>query len=147
MAGKNNQASRRSKNCFSFWISQKRSAIVVSAIGIMNTMFTSVRERTKEIGIIKAVGAKNSDITKIFLIESGIIGLVGGIGGVVLGIGMAKLIEIYLQIHPVFYMEAVVSPTLIIFGLLFSFLVGCLSGFFPARRAAQLNPVDALRFE
>ncbi len=122
-------------------------AIVVSAIGIMNTMYTSVRERTKEIGIIKAVGAKNNDITKIFLIESGIIGLIGGIGGVILGLGLAQLVELYLQIHPVFVLEAVVSPTLIIFMLFFSFLIGCLSGFFPARRAAQLNPVDALMYE
>jgi len=122
-------------------------AIVVSAIGIMNTMYTSVRERTKEIGIIKAVGAKNNDITKIFLIESGIIGLIGGVGGVILGLGLAQLVELYLQIHPVFVLEAVVSPTLIIFALLFSFLLGSFSGYFPAKRAAKLNPVDALRYE
>jgi putative ABC transport system permease protein len=122
-------------------------SIVVSGIGIANTMYTSVRERTKEIGIIKAVGAKNSDITKIFLIESGIIGLIGGIGGVVLGLGLAQLVEIYFRINPVFALEAVVSPTLIIFGLLFAFLIGCLSGFLPARKAANLNPVDALRYE
>ncbi|NKQ38107.1 MAG: FtsX-like permease family protein [Methanosarcinales archaeon] len=122
-------------------------AIVVSAIGIMNTMYTSVRERTKEIGIIKAVGAKNNDITKIFLIESGIIGLIGGVGGVILGLGLAQLVELYLQIHPVFVLEAVVSPTLIIFALLFSFLLGSFSGYFPAKRAAKLNPVDTLRYE
>ena len=122
-------------------------SIIVSAIGIMNTMYTSVRERTKEIGIIKAVGAKNRDITRIFLIESGIIGLIGGIGGIVLGLGLAQLVELYLQVHPVFVLEAVISPTLIIFMLFFSFLIGCLSGYFPAKRAAKLNPVDALRYE
>ena len=122
-------------------------SIIVSGIGITNTMYTSVRERTKEIGIIKAVGAKNSDISKIFLIESGIIGLIGGIGGVVLGIGLAKLVEIFLGAYIGFNLEVVISPLLIIFGLLFAFLVGCLAGYLPARRAAQLNPVDALRYE
>jgi len=122
-------------------------AVIVGGIGITNTMYTSVRERTKEIGIIKAVGAKNSDISKIFLIESGIIGLIGGIGGIVLGIGLAKIVELYLQIHLAFHLEVVVSPVLIIFGLSFSFLVGCLAGYLPARRAAKLNPVDALRYE
>jgi putative ABC transport system permease protein len=120
-------------------------AILVGAIGIMNTMYTSIRERTREIGIMKAVGAKNSTIALIFLIESGIIGLVGGIGGVVLGLGLAKAIEIYFQVHPFVYLKAFVSPYLIIFILIFSFLIGCLSGFFPARQAARLKPVEALR--
>ncbi len=122
-------------------------AIIVGGIGIMNTMYTSVQERIREIGILKAVGAKNSDITFIFLIESGIIGLVGGIGGIVLGLGFAKAIEIFAQIHPVFYIEASISPGLVIFGLVFSFLVGCLSGYFPARAATKLKPVEALRYE
>ncbi len=122
-------------------------AIVVGGIGIMNTMFTAVRERTKEIGILKAIGAKNSTIAVIFLIESGIIGLIGGIGGVIVGLGLAKGIEFYIQLHPVFYLEAYISPLLIIFGLVFSFLIGCLSGYLPARRAAKLKPVDALRYE
>ena len=120
-------------------------AIVVGGIGIMNTMFTSVRERTREIGIMKAVGAKNSAVLSIFLVESGIIGLSGGLGGTILGVIFAKTIEIYGQIHPLFYFQAVVSPGLILFGLIFSFVVGCLSGFFPARSAASLRPVEALR--
>jgi len=122
-------------------------SVIVGGIGITNTMYTSVRERTKEIGIIKAVGAKNSDISKIFLIESGIIGLIGGIGGVALGIGLAELLGIFLGEHPAFALDPVVSPVLIIFGLFFAFLLGCLAGYLPARRAAQLNPVDALRYE
>ncbi len=120
-------------------------AIVVGGIGIMNTMFTSVRERTREIGIMKAVGAKNSAILAIFLMESGIIGIIGGVGGTVLGIILAKAVEIYGQYHPVFYISASVGPDLVAFGLIFSFLVGGLSGFFPARHAARLKPVDALR--
>jgi len=122
-------------------------AIVVGGIGIMNTMYTSVRERTKEIGIMKAVGAKNKTITTIFLIESGIFGMLGGIGGTLLGIILAKGIEIYFQIHPLFYLKADVGPGLIAFSLAFSFLVGCISGYLPARTAAKLKPVDALRYE
>lgn len=120
-------------------------AIVVGGIGIMNTMLTSVRERTREIGIMKAVGAKNSTVLAIFLIEAGIIGFGGGIGGTILGVIFAKIIEMYGQIHPVFYFSASLSSGLIIFGLVFSFVVGCFSGFFPARRAAMLEPVEALR--
>ena len=122
-------------------------AIIVGGIGIMNTMYTSVTERIKEIGIMKAIGAKNRTITTIFLIESGIFGMLGGIGGTLLGILLAKGIEIYFQVHPLFYLKADVSLGLILFSLAFSFLVGCASGYFPARAAAKLKPVDALRYE
>ena len=120
-------------------------AVVVGGIGIMNTMYTAVHERKKEIGILKAVGARNSAITLIFLIESGIIGLVGGMGGILPGLLLAKSIEYFGQVHPVFYLEASISPFIVSFGLIFSFLVGCLSGFFPAKSVSKLNPVDALR--
>ena len=122
-------------------------AVLVGGIGIMNTMYTSVRERTKEIGILKAVGAKNSTIVMIFLMESGIIGLIGGLGGMIPGLGLAKLIQAFGQVHPILYIEASITPGIILFGLLFSFGVGCLSGYFPARSAAKLKPVDALRYE
>lgn len=120
-------------------------AIVVGGIGIMNTMFTSVRERTREIGIMKAIGATNSAILQIFLFESGILGVTGGIGGTLIGAAMAKAIEWYGQVHPLFYFTASITPGLIIFGLFFSFAVGCLAGFFPAKAAAKLKPVEALR--
>jgi len=120
-------------------------AIIVGGIGITNTMFTSVRERTKEIGIMKAIGAKNSAILKIFLMEAGIIGSIGGAGGTLLGVLFAKVIEIYGQIHPMFYFAALISPGLLIFGLVFPFFVGCIAGFLPAQQAAKLKPVDALR--
>jgi len=123
-------------------------AILVGGIGIMNTMYTSVKERTKEIGILKAVGAKRKDIISIFLFESGIIGIIGGIGGVFLGVLLAVSVETYFsEAHPVFYLEAHISIWLILFGLLFSFFVGCLSGFFPARQASKMQPVDSLRYE
>jgi len=122
-------------------------AIIVGGIGIMNTMYTSVQERIKEIGILKAIGAKNRTITIIFLIESGIFGLAGGVGGTLLGMLFAKIIETYFQIHPIFYLKADVGLSLILFSLMFSFLVGCVSGYFPARAAAKMKPVDALRYE
>ena len=122
-------------------------AIVVGGIGIMNTMYTSVHERIREIGIMKAVGAKNKTITTIFLIESGIFGLVGGIGGIVLGLGLAKIVEIYCQTQNLFILKASITPQLVFFGLAFSFLIGCIAGYLPARSASKLNPVDALRYE
>ncbi len=120
-------------------------AIIVGGIGITNSMFTSVRERTREIGVMKAIGAKNSAVLIIFLFEAGIIGFIGGVGGTLLGTVLAKGVELYGQAHPMFYFSASVTPGLIIFGLVFSFFVGCLSGFIPARSAAKLKPVEALR--
>jgi putative ABC transport system permease protein len=120
-------------------------AILVGGIGITNSMFTSVRERTKEIGIMKAIGAKNSAILLIFLFEAGIIGLIGGIGGTLLGALLAKGIEMYGQVNPAFYFTATLSLGLVSFGLIFSFVIGCLAGVLPARAAAQAKPVDALR--
>ncbi len=120
-------------------------SIFVGGLSIMNAMYTAVRERTKEIGIMKAIGATNRAIINIFLIESGIIGLVGGAGGVILGLSIAKLVEHYAKGDSAFGIEAYISPQLIIFGLLFSFLVGCISGYLPARRAAKLKPTEALR--
>jgi putative ABC transport system permease protein len=121
-------------------------AILVGGIGIMNTMFTSVRERTREIGLMKAVGAKDSEVLLIFLIETSIMGFLGGILGTFSGILAAKLIESYGQVHPIFYFKASITPELIFFGFLFSFFVGLVSGYFPAKRAATLKPAEALRY-
>jgi len=120
-------------------------AIVVGGIGITNTMFTSVRERTREIGTMKAIGAQNSAVLAIFLIEAGIIGLAGGIGGTLLGIILARLIEAYAAASPMFYFTASTTPGIIMFGLGFSFFVGCIAGLLPARQAAKMKPVEALR--
>lgn len=122
-------------------------AIVVGGIGIMNTMYTSVHERIREIGIMKAVGAKGRTITILFLIESGFFGLFGGLGGIVLGLGVAKLVEFAVRTGAGFYLKASMSPFLILFGLAFSFLIGCIAGYLPARSASKLKPVDALRYE
>ncbi len=123
-------------------------SLIVGGIGIMNTMYTSVLERTKEIGTMKAVGAKNGHILLLFLIESGLLGLVGGAIGVFIGIGMAKGGEIIAsQALGTDLLKASISPMIIFGALIFSFVVGCLSGVFPAYQASKLRPVDALRYE
>ena len=121
-------------------------SLVVGGIGIMNTMYTAVTERTKEIGIMKATGAKNSQILLLFLFESGMLGLFGGAIGVALGFSISKSIElIAFQIFESFLIKASFSPLLLIGSLLFAFIVGAASGVFPALQAAKLKPVDALR--
>lgn len=123
-------------------------AIIVGGIGVTNTMFTSVNERTQEIGILKAVGAKRFDIVMIFLFESGIIGLIGGVLGVILGSLTSKGIEfVFAYINPMSHLEAHLSFSLVLFGIAFSFFIGCISGYLPAKKAAMLEPVDALRYE
>lgn len=123
-------------------------SLVVGGIGIMNTMYTAVLERTKEIGTMKAVGAKNSDILFIFLIESGLLGLVGGAIGVGIGIGLGKIAE-YIATNALGtpLLQAVFPWYLIAGALAFSFLIGSSSGILPALQAAKLKPADALRYE
>lgn len=122
-------------------------SILVSGIGIANTMFTSVLERTKEIGIMKAIGARNSSIFILFIIESGFLGLVGGIFGTLFGSGLALgLAEIGKGMMGQGLLQAHVTPMLIFGALAFSFLVGTISGLIPAIKAAKQNPVDALNY-
>ena len=120
-------------------------SLLVGGIGIMNTMYTSVLERRKEIGIMKAVGARNNHVLLLFLIESGILGLAGGVIGVILGILLAKIGELVAAGMGAGILKADVSFTLIFGALAFSFIVGSLSGVMPARQAARMHPVDALR--
>ncbi len=115
-------------------------ALLVGGIGIANTMFMSIMERTREIGILKAVGATDNIVLEMFLLEAGIIGMVGGAFGLVLA-ALATLVLNY------FGVPTDISPELATFGLFFSMVVGIIAGFFPARRAARLLPVDALRYE
>ena len=122
-------------------------SLLVGGIGIMNSMYTSVVERTKEIGVMKAVGARNEDVLMLFLFESGLLGLIGGAFGVLIGISLAKLVEIIAVSAGYGFLSVLITPELIIGALIFSFVVGAVSGLLPARRAAQLNPVDALRYE
>lgn len=121
-------------------------SLVVGGIGIMNTMYTSVLERQADIGIMKAIGARNRDIFVIFFLESGILGLVGGIIGILLGVGIGKLVEFLGSVAlGSNLLQASFTPELLIGALLFSFIVGAAAGVTPAIRAAKMNPVDALR--
>jgi putative ABC transport system permease protein len=131
-----------------FLISIASISLVVGAIGIANTMYTSVIERTREIGVMKAIGAKNSDILSIFVIEAGFIGMAGGVIGVLFGLFVVKIIE-YIAINQInTTLLRAVTPFYLIFGcIFFSFLIGVISGFMPARSASKLKTVDALRYE
>jgi len=122
-------------------------SILIGAIGIMNTMYTSVRERTKEIGIMKAVGATTTSIAQIFLIEAGIMGFIGGVCGMILGVILAKLAAFGINVYASVAIQAYLSPGMIISTIIFAIVVGCIAGYFPARKAAKLSPVDALRYE
>jgi putative ABC transport system permease protein len=123
-------------------------SLLVGGVGIANTMYMSVLERTKEIGTMKAVGAKNSDILILFLIESGMLGLIGGVIGVGIGIGLSKTAEyIATSALGTNLLQASLNPVIIFGALAFSFVIGAASGIFPAYQASRLKPVDALRYE
>ncbi|MCA9485573.1 MAG: ABC transporter permease [Nanoarchaeota archaeon] len=121
-------------------------ALLVGGIGIANTMFTSVLERTKEIGVMKAIGAENNDILIIFILEAAMLGLVGGIVGALMGLSLALLVSVGANAalgNNLF----VISPNIaLLFGAItFSLLIGVISGIIPAIQASKLNPVRALR--
>mgnify|MGYP003988185975 FL=1 len=121
-------------------------SLIVGGIGIMNAMVTSVLERTKEIGLYKAIGASNGKVLAMFLLEAGFIGLVGGIIGVLLGLGLAGVIAIVGSSFG-YALTSVVTVEIVGGGLAFSIIIGMLSGFYPALRASRLDAVEALRYE
>jgi putative ABC transport system permease protein len=137
-----------------FFIGIAAISLLVGAIGIANTMFMSVMERTRLIGILKSLGSKNSEIMKLFLTESAIIGFMGGLMGIFLGlilvgaisdmgislIGMGRNMATSTSV-------AIVTPELLLFALLFSTIIGIISGLIPARVAAKLQVVEAMRSE
>lgn len=116
-------------------------SLLVGGIGIMNIMLVSVTERTREIGIRKAVGAKRSDILWQFLIEAVVITGMGGIIGILLGIGGGKILSAMLNI------PSAVSVQVMLLSFAFAVGIGILFGIYPANRAAKLNPIEALRYE
>jgi putative ABC transport system permease protein len=123
-------------------------SLLVGGIGIMNTMYTAVLERTNEIGVMKAIGARNNDVLELFLIESGLLGMLGGAIGVVLGMGTSKLVEIVAQIVVGSPLIRAAFPWYLLVGALaFAFIIGIASGVLPAYQAARLPPVEALRYE
>jgi len=121
-------------------------SLLVGGIGIANTMFTSVLERRKDIGVMKAIGAKNSDILSIYIIESSILGLIGGIVGAIIGLSLAFAVS---SIAGSFLggieLSVKISLPLVLGSILFSLVVGVISGIIPALQASKMNPVEALR--
>lgn len=116
-------------------------SLLVGGIGVMNIMLVSVTERTREIGIRKAIGARHKDILFQFLIEAVIISGIGGIIGTVLGIGLSFILSSFIKIQPT------ISITTIVIAWVFSAGVGIFFGIYPANKAAKLDPIEALRYE
>jgi len=140
-------------------------SLLVGALGVMNTMYMSVLERTREIGIMKAIGAKDRDVLGLFLIESSLLGFIGGALGILLGVGISGLAgrlisgslslgtvnqvaeSAGLQASGASGLVPAFSASLIFMALGLSLIVGMLAGVLPAWRAAKFSPVKALRYE
>ena len=116
-------------------------SLLVGGIGIMNIMLVSVTERTREIGIRKAVGARKADILTQFLLEAVVLSLLGGLIGILMGVGIARLVDTS------GVMNSVVTLSSVLLAVGFSLVVGLFFGIYPANRAAGLNPIEALRYE
>ena len=117
-------------------------SLVVGGIGIANIMLVSVTERTREIGVRMAVGAQRWDILRQFLIEAGIISLLGGGFGVAVGYAMTDLLEKTTRV-----IQPYTAPKVIVYALVMAIMTGVLSGIYPAYKASRLDPVEALRYE
>lgn len=126
-------------------------ALVVASIGIMNTMLTSVMERTREIGIMKAIGATNRDIMSIFIIEGMLLSSIGGILGIILGVFGSQGITVILNSFMGTGGSSNLAPVITIFSVILavtvSLVVGILSSFYPAWKAAKMSPIEAVRYE
>ncbi len=116
-------------------------SLVVGGIGIMNIMLVSVTERTREIGIRMAIGARGRDILLQFLIEAVTLSVIGGVLGIAVGFGSSRLITVYMT------WPTLVPSEWVVYAFLFSAVVGIFFGFYPARKASRLDPIDALRYE
>jgi len=126
-------------------------SLIVGGIGIMNIMYVSVTERTREIGIMKAIGANSRTVLLLFLIESAIFGLLGGIIGDMLGVGLGYGLSYSFQSfgppRQAGEIGIIIDPDILVLGAVFGLVIGILAGFFPARKASKLQPVEALRYE
>lgn len=122
-------------------------SLIVAGVNIANTMYASVLERTKDIGVMKAIGAKNSNILVMFALESGLLSLIGGI----IAVGLGTLIAVYagkvVEAAGYGFLQPSLIPSLYIACLIFSVFIGIVSGLMPAYRASKMKPVDALRYE
>jgi putative ABC transport system permease protein len=127
-------------------------ALIVSAIGMFNTMTVTLLERTKEIGIMRTLGASPNDVKYLFVSESIVVGFLGGVSGIVMGVTLGITVNVFLNIVASQFGGQAVALfsfpiTFLLFIALFSAAVGYLTGVFPARRASKLNPLDAIRYE
>ncbi len=122
-------------------------SLLVGGIIVMNTMLMSVVERTKEIGVMKAIGATNNIVLRIFFAESVIIGIIGGVIGVSFGVVLSKIIDLAGKNYFGSSFKTVVTPELIVFGILISVVVSILASLYPAYKIAKLDPVETLRYE
>jgi putative ABC transport system permease protein len=128
-------------------------ALVVACLGIANTMYTAVLERTREIGVMKALGARSGDVRGIFLSEAGLIGLIGGVAGLVLAALVSLIGNLIVnniasnQGIPLDLTVFRITWWLVVGALALAAIFSALSGFFPALRASRLDPVTALRYE
>ena len=122
-------------------------ALIVGGIGIMNIMLVSVEERIREIGLRKAIGAKNNDILFQFLIEAIVVTSIAGIFGIILGVGVSFIISVGVKLFGFDNWDFVIPVYSVILGLGVSSVIGLIFGVLPARRASQLNPIEALRYE
>lgn len=121
--------------------------LLVAAISIINTMIMSIYERTKEIGVMKVIGASFHDVRMLFLTEAGLIGLMGGILGVLVSLGLSKLIN---QLAAAYMADmemtlSLIPPWLVLFAVGFSILIGLVAGIYPANKAVKLSPIEAIR--
>jgi putative ABC transport system permease protein len=121
-------------------------SLLVGGIGIMNTMYTSVTERTREIGVMKAIGATKRQILALFMIESGMVGMIGGLLGATVGIGLSYVAGVAIRRSVSIPFQPYVSIELMLGSVFFSFIIGMISGALPARKASRKEPVEALRF-
>ncbi|MFB6208488.1 MAG: ABC transporter permease [Candidatus Nanohaloarchaea archaeon] len=122
-------------------------SLFVGAVGIMNTMYTSVSQRTREIGVMKAIGAQNEQVRLVFLMESAAIGFLGGLTGMLTGVALSWLGAYGISQASTLPIQPYLGPELLLGSLVFSTLLGTVSGVFPAQRAAGLEPAEALRYE
>ncbi|MFT6794134.1 MAG: putative ABC transport system permease protein, partial [Rubritalea sp.] len=116
-------------------------SLLVGGIGIMNIMLATVTERTREIGLRRALGAKKSDIITQFMVEAVLLSLIGGLIGILLGIAVPQLISNFTS------MNAIISPGSVVLAFIISALTGIVFGIYPAAKSAQLDPIEALRNE
>jgi putative ABC transport system permease protein len=122
-------------------------SLIVAAMGIMNTILMSIMERTHEIGVMKAIGAKNRNILSLFLLEAGVISLIGGVCGCILGVIGAHAISFGIQTAFDVEIAAIVKPEVLLGGIAVALVVGMLSGLYPARKASKMSPVEAVKYE